>query len=69
MIWPLRFSCPFFWFGVEDLDVDSRAAWSTSEWLRANIFLDVLGDGDTCYHDTPRVAIPMTIIPRLVLPD
>ena len=43
-----------------DYDVDARKAFSASEWLRANILLDVLPPGATCYFPGERSRISMS---------
>ncbi len=49
----------------EDLDVDSETALQQSEWLRANVWIDRLQHGDTCYHPGERPTVLMADVPRL----
>ena len=53
--------CP----ACKDLDVDSDAAFESSEWLRANVWLDKLGPGDTCYIPGERQHVLMADVPPL----
>lgn len=50
---------------IQDLDVDSDAAFEQSEWLRANIWLDKLGAGDACYIPGERRQVLMADVPPL----
>lgn len=48
-----------------DVDVDLHP-YHSSEWLRANVLLDVLPAGTKCFGDRERRAIRMADMPRLV---
>jgi hypothetical protein len=47
-----------------DLDVDMKP-YHSSEWLQANIYLDILRPGDKCFHAGDRVKIRMSDMPKL----
>lgn len=53
---------------AKDLDVDSGSALAASEWLRANVLLDKLRVGDTCYVEGDRPVIWMKDLPKLQMP-
>lgn len=48
-----------------DVDVDLRP-YHSSEWLRANVLLDVLPAGSKCFGDGERRAIRMADMPQLL---
>ena len=50
-----------------DLDVAASKEMAESEWLRANILLDVLPEQATCYMQDVRRLVPMTEVPRFGL--
>ena len=51
----------------EDMDVDSQSAFADSEWLRANVWLDQLRPGHTCYLPGERRQVRMADVPPLAL--
>lgn len=50
-----------------DADVDMRP-YHSSDWLQANVLLDVLPQGAKCFEDGERPLIPMANVPRLSAP-
>lgn len=52
-----------------DLDVQAVEEFRKSEWLCANVWLDVLGVNDKCFIEGDRQQILMDQMPKLILPD
>ena len=50
-----------------DLDVDSQSAFECSDWLRANVLLDVLKPGDKTFLEEGRPKLRMSDMPELQL--